>query len=210
MKIRVSAGIVAALVIAGATAVRADRTVLAPTGDTLSPGTYRAEFALDPEGRVQDRVWLQYSTPQGIELETERYDLTNERKKGYALNIQYPLTYSLTNTIPAVSLGVRDLTGTGNEHGAFYAAATRNISLSERQHRLVDSLKLDAGIGSGRIGGLFAGLQMRLNNGLRIQAEIYRRQPNVSVAMPLTRQLDVRAYSLDSHFYYGLSYSIRR
>jgi hypothetical protein len=51
---------------------------------------------------------------------------------------------------------------------------------------------------------------VRLNNGLRIQAEIYRREPNITIAMPLTRQLDVRAYSLDSHFYYGLSYSIRR
>ena len=189
---------------------RAERTVLAPTGDTLAPDSIRAEFALDPERKFQNRLWLQYSTPQGIELETERFDLAGERKKGYALNIQYPITYSLVNTLPAVSIGVRDLTGTGNEHGALYIAATRNISLSDAQHRYVREFKIDIGAGTGRIGGVFAGVQTRLALGLRIQAEIYRRQPNVTVALPIARHLEATAYSLDRHFYYGLTFTLLR
>ena len=172
LRSRLGAGVLLAALTTCGFSARADRSVIGPTGDTLAPKLYRAEFALDPEGRTQNRIWLQYATEQGIELEAERYDLTNERKKGYALNIQYPITYSLVNTIPAVSVGVRDLTGTGNEHGAFYLAATKNVSLSDGQHRYLRSLKFDVGAGTGRIGGLFVGAQTQLAMGLRIQAEI--------------------------------------
>jgi hypothetical protein len=196
--------------IAGGPSARADRTVLGPNGDTLAPDSYRTEFALDPQSKFQNRVWLQYSTPQGIELETERLDLTGERKKGYALNIQYPITYSLVDTLPAISIGVRDLTGTGNEHGAFYIAATRTLALSDRQRSFVKEFKVDVGAGTGRIGGLFVGAQAHLTLGLGFLAELYKRQPNISVALPITRHLDARAYSLDSHLYYGLSFSVQR
>lgn len=192
------------------TNARGDRSVLGPTGDTLPPDAYRSEFALNPHGKFQNRIWLQYSTPQGIELETERLDLAGERRKGYALNIQYPLTYSLVSSIPAVAVGVRDLLGTGNEHGAFYLAATKTIRLSDRQRRFAKEFKIDAGVGTGRIGGLFVGLQTRLASGLLLQAEIYQRHPNITIGLPITRHLDARAYSLDSHFYYGLSFSVQK
>src|SRR5947209_5310075 len=112
---RLTRGAAAAVfcLLSACSAARADRTVLAPTGDTLAPDSFRSEFALDPQNRTQNRLWLQYSTPQGIELETERLDLSSERKKGYSLNIQYPITYSLVAALPAISIGVRDLTGTG-------------------------------------------------------------------------------------------------
>jgi hypothetical protein len=191
-------------------AARADRSVLGPTGDTLAPDSYRSEFALDPQGKSQNRIWLQYSTPQGIELETERLDLTGERRKGYALNIQYPITYSLVASLPAIAVGVRDCTGTGDEHGAFYLAATKSIRLSDRQRQFAKEFKIDAGIGTGRIGGLFVGAQARFARGLLLQAELYQRRPNITVALPITRHLDARAYSLDNHFYYGLSFSVQR
>jgi hypothetical protein len=189
---------------------RADRSVLGPTGDTLAPDSYRSEFALNPESKSQNRIWLQYSTPQGIELETERIDLTGQHRKGYALNIQYPITYSLVASLPAIAVGVRDCMGTGNEHGAFYLAATKTIRLSDRQRRFAKEFKIDVGIGTGRIGGLFVGAQTRLASGLLLQAELYQRRPNITVGLPITRHLDARAYSLDSHFYYGLSFSVQR
>jgi len=199
----------AVLLFVGRTA-GAERTVLGPTGDTLAPDSYRAEFALNPQGKFQNRSWLQFSSPQGIEFEAERSDLSTERKKGYALNIQYPITYSLTSALPAIAIGVRDVTGTGNEHGAFYLAATKSFRLSDAQHRFIHEVKIDAGIGSGRIGGIFFGGQTQLAVGLRIQAEFYRRQTNITVALPISRHLDARAYSLDSRIYYGFSISLQR
>jgi len=189
---------------------RADRSVLGPTGDTLAPESYRSEFALDPQSKSQNRIWLDYSTPQGIELEAERLDLTGERRKGYALNIQYPITYSLVASLPAIAVGVRDCMGTGDEHGAFYLAATKSIRLSDRQHRFAKEFKIDVGVGTGRIGGLFVGAQTRLASGLFLQAEVYQRRPNITVGLPITRHFDARAYSLDNHFYYGLSFSVQR
>jgi hypothetical protein len=197
------------VVLAGSGA-QAERSVLGPTGDTLAPDSYRTEFALDLQSKPQNRIWLQYSTPQGIELETERLDLAGEHRKGYALNIQYPITYSLTAALPAIAVGVRDCTGTGNEHGAFYLAATKTIRLSDRQHRFTKEFKIDAGVGTGRIGGIFVGLQTRLQSGLLLQAELYQRRPNITVGLPITRHLDARAYSLDNHIFYGLSFSVQR
>ena len=189
---------------------RADRTVLAPTGETLAPESVRTEFAIDPQRKFQNYIWLQYSTPQGIEMEAERLDLTGQRKKGYAFNLQYPLTVALSSAIPSVSIGVRDLTGTGNEHGAFYLVASKSVPLSDRQIRLVKDLKLDLGAGTGRIGGLFVGAEMNLALGLRVRAEFYKRRPNVTLSVALTRNLDARAYSLDNHLFYGLSFSLLR
>src|SRR5438876_7823542 len=73
----------------------ADRTVLSPNGDTLAPEQYKTEFALSPGRNLSNFIWLQYSTPQGIEMETERLDLKTEHKKGYSFNVQYPLFYDL-------------------------------------------------------------------------------------------------------------------
>ena len=116
----------------------------------------------------------------------------------------------MTFAIPALAVGVRDVTGTGSEHGAFYFAATKNFRLSDRQHRIVREVKIDAGIGSGRIGGLFVGAQTQFAMGLRFQAELYRRRPNFTVALPVARHLDARAYSLDRQIFYGLSFSLQR
>ena len=193
-----------------ASAASADRTVLAPTGDTLGPNSYRAEFAINPQTKFQNREWIEFSTPQGIEVDAERFDLSNERKKGYALSIQYPLTYSLVSALPAVAVGVRDVTGTGSEHGAFYIAATKTFRLSDAVHRFVREFKVDAGAGTGRIGGLFLGAQTKLSSGLRLQAELYKRRPNITLALPITPHLDVRAYSLDRQLFYGLSFSVLR
>lgn len=188
----------------------ADRTILAPNGDTLAPNTFRSELAIDPTRRVQDRIWLQYSTPEGLELETERLDLAGNRKIGYAFNVQYPITVQLVRNLPAISVGVRDLTGTGDEHGAFYLSATRDLGLSDTAALYLRDFRITVGAGTGRIGGLFGGIETRLRTGLSLRAEIYRRRANVTVALPVTRNIDVRAYSLDSRIYYGVSFTVLR
>jgi aminotransferase len=185
---------------------RADRIVLAPNGDTLSPEGFKTEFAISPNKGLASLDWLQFSTHDGIELEAQRLDLPTEAKKRYAVNIEYPLVPELRG-VPAVSLGVRDMLGTGTEHGAFYLASSRSVLLSDRQQRLVRSLRLNAGVGTGRIGGLFFGVETRLASSISIYAERYRRQTNIGVALPLARHVQARAYSLDGDMFYGLSYT---
>lgn len=186
---------------------KADRTVLSPNGETLSANAYRFEFALKPTGRVTHLDWFTVATPEGIELETERVDGPTERKKRYSFNIQYPLTIPIGN-LPTISLGVRDLFGTGTEHGAFYLAATRSVPLSDSQYKLIREMKLNAGVGTGRMNGLFFGFQAHLRTGLKLHAEVYRQRINVGLCLPISKRIEARAYSLDGEIFYGLSYAV--
>jgi len=185
----------------------ADRTVLAPNGDTLAPDHYKTEVALSPSRNLSNLIWMQYSTPQGIEMETERLDLNTSRKKGYAFNVQYPLFYDL-GAYPSVAVGVRDLLGTGEEHGAFYLSASKSLPLSQKQARFLREFRWSGGVGTGRLGGLFVGLEARFTAGVTVHAELYRRRPNIEIVLPLARNVQARAYSLDGNLFYGVSFSV--
>ena len=182
----------------------ADRVVLSPLGATLTEESYKTEFAVSPNNDRNNRSWLAYSSPDGIELEMQRIEATSDTKQRYALDIEYPLP--TLKGFPALSLGVRDLAGTGTEHGAFYLVGSKSVLLSRRQKHAVRDVMLNLGAGTGRIGGLFLGIEARLTLGVNVYAEIYRHRPNVGLALPLVRNMQVRAYSLDGDIFYGLSY----
>ena len=55
-----------------------------------------------------------------------------------------------------------------------------------------------------------SGFHSHLKAGLFVDAEIYRRRPNISLALPLVRNVQARAYSLDGNVFYGLSYTLAR
>jgi hypothetical protein len=186
---------------------RADRVVLAPSAETLLPNTARIQFLLGAKPEEANRLWLNYGSPGGIELEMERLELHTEAKKRYSFNIEYPILPDF-GAAPAIAVGVRDLTGTGIEHGAFYAAVTHSFPLSERVYKLMRSFKASGGLGTGRIGGPFVGFEARFGTDLGVHAEIYRHRPNVGVSLRMARHLQANAFSLDGSVYYGLSYSI--
>jgi hypothetical protein len=188
---------------------QADRVVLGPSAETLSPNTGRMEFLLGTKPEEANRLWLDYSSPSGIELELERDDFHLDRKKQYSFNIEYPILPDFGRT-PAISLGVRDLTGTGVEHGGLYAVATHSFPLSERIYKVMRSFKGSAGVGTGSIGGPFAGFEARFGTDLGLHAEVYRHRPNVGLSLRLVRNVQANASSLDGSFYYGLSYSLTR
>ncbi len=186
--------------------VRADRVVLSPEGDTLAPNGFKTEFIAGPGKGPDNLSWLQFSTPQGIELEAQRQDLETDSKKRYAVNVEYPLVPEIRG-VPAVSVGIRDLLGTGTEHGALYLAATRAFPLSRNQARLLREMRWNVGIGTGRVGGPFLGLEAHLKAGVSLYAELYRHRPNFGIALPLVRNLQARAYSLDGDIFYGVSFT---
>jgi hypothetical protein len=178
--------------------------VLSPTGATLPEESFKTEFAISPNAEQGDLIWVAYSSADGIELELQRVEAASESKKRYSFNIEYPLP-TLKN-YPAFSLGVRDITGTGTEHGALYLVGTRQVPLNRRTKRLVQSFHMNVGAGTGEIGGLFVGMQAHLTAGIDLYAEIYRNRPNLGLALPLVRNLQVKAYSLNGDLFYGLSY----
>ncbi|HZP84881.1 MAG TPA: YjbH domain-containing protein [Chthonomonadaceae bacterium] len=183
---------------------RADRIVLAPGGNTLAPLGFKTDYALNPDSHHQSFGWMQFTTTEGIEFEVERTTHFTHDETRYAFSVQYPLLSDL-GTYPAISLGVRDLFGTGEEDHSVYLAAAKTVPLSDRQLKFVRDFKLNAGIGSGRIGGLFVGIEARLAMGASLYAELYRRRPNLGLGVPLARHLQAKVSSLDGTIYYGLS-----
>jgi len=188
---------------------RADRIVLSPDGNALAANSVRGEFEITPYRQNGTLGWLQFSTPHGIELEVERTDLLPDPKTRYGIDVQYPLIYDI-GAYPALSVGVRDLLGTGTYHKSIYVATTKAFALSDRQLKLLRDIRVSGGVGTGRMDGLFIGIQTRLTLGMSVYAEMYRLRPNVSVALPLARNLQARATSLDGTIFYGLSFIARR
>ncbi|HZO86951.1 MAG TPA: YjbH domain-containing protein [Chthonomonadaceae bacterium] len=192
--------------LAGALGARADRALLSPEGSTLPPDGVKAEFGINPSRSDQNLSWLQFTTSEGIEVELQRFDLLSFSKARTALNVEYPLISDL-GKIPAISLGVRDLLGTGDDHRAFYLAVTRTFPLSDRQLKVLREFKLNAGAGTGQIGGPFISAQARFTAGFSLYAELYRRRPNFGLALPLARNMQAKVFSLDGAVYYGLSFT---
>jgi len=203
-------GLLAGMLLGGSPCVaRADRVVLGPDGMTLNPQSIKAEFLATPYGAEHNMSWLQYALPQGIELQTHFLDIANSQRMLHAIDVQYPFL-SEFGPAPAVSFGVRDLLGTGDEHRSFYLAVTRSLPLSDRQLKLFHDFRLTAGYGTERMDGLFVGIHTHLKAGLFVDVEYYRQRPNVSLALPLVRNMQAHAYSLNGNIYYGLSYSLIR
>ena len=146
---------------------RADRVVLAPAGAYARPRTIskRKGFTV-PTAADQNREWLQYSSPRQIELEYNRSGLRTDKVR-HSFNIQYPLLTDLER-YPAVSIGMRDIFGTGLERQSVYLAIGKTIGLSRKQEKLVRRLSLSVGYGTGYMGGGFIGIQSRFRGGLHL------------------------------------------
>lgn len=187
----------------------ADRVLLAPDANTVLPNSLKGELWLTPYRRNGNYTWLQYTLPQGIEMEAQRIDLLPERRALTQLNLEYPLLIDFRQ-VPAVALGVRDVLGTGSDHRSFYLVAAKALSLSNRQQRLVRELQISGGFGTERMNGLFLGIKARLTLGVTLAAEVYRNRPNVSLALPVARGLLARVTSLNGTVFYGMAFTLVR
>ena len=189
--------------------VRADRIVLGPDGATLDPKGIKAEFAVTPYRGQQNISWLQYSLPQGLEIQTQFINIANKQRNLTSLDLQYPIL-SEFGQFPSLSVGVRDLLGTGSEHHSLYAAVGKSFILSKDQLKFAHDFRVTVGYGTERLDGAFIGFHSFLKAGVFVDAELYKRHPNISIALPLIHNMKARAYSLDGNIFYGLSYTLVR
>jgi hypothetical protein len=188
---------------------RADRIILSPDGNTLPPKGFKTEFAISPAQGNESQSWLQVSTAQGIELEAQRLSAPGVFNPRYNFNLEYPLLPDFGN-VPAVSVGALDIFNSFSSTPKLYLAVARTIPLSDRQLHILRGIQLNAGLGTGAMDGLFLGIKARLTAGLGFEAEYYRNKFNLSLALPVARNLQVKTYSLDGTIFYGLSYTLVR
>ena len=208
-----SASIVAAGMLFGMSrSASPDRIVLAPRGQVATAGTIRLEAAVLARNARTNIEWLTVGIPPGdlgLELEFERSDIGS--KGGEDFSLQYTMTgNAVTDIAPALTVGIRDLLNRGFQGRAAFAAATKTIGMSLSQEKITKDLKVHAGIGTGPMHGPFAGVENRFRVGFTAAAEYAGGRFNASLAFPIARYGDVRAYSLDGAFFYGLTLSVRR
>ena len=179
--------------------------MLAPRGLITIPNSAKAEFGIRPDRGNDNLEWVSAGLPgslNGFEVEVERLELGGERNVTGSL--QYSFTgNAFTDIAPAFSVGIRDIANNGMEGRALFAAATKTIPLSLVQSRFVRQLWVDAGYGTSHLGGAYIGIQGKLPFGPVLSAEYVARRFNASLAVPLSRHLDLKAYSLNGHAFLG-------
>jgi hypothetical protein len=187
---------------------RADRNVLAPRGLIAVPDSLKLEYAFEGSNGRNNLGWLTIGLPgrlNGLELEAERFELGGTRRETFS--VQYSLTgNAFSDLAPSVSLGVRDVLRRGRDAQALFLVGTKTLGLSQQQERLLQDWKLHVGYGTSRLDGPFVGIQARFALGFTAYAEYVSKRFNASLALPLTKYMNLKAYTLDGDLYYGASF----
>jgi hypothetical protein len=190
----------------------AERIVLAPGGLTLNPDTAQFEFVASQRGLSTNDSWVTVALPNsllGLELEVERQEQAGHPR--HTLSLAYSLFGNLFSDIaPAISVGVRDILDNGRDGRAFYAAATKKFDVSESIGKYLRNWQLDAGYGSSHIGGGYVGVSGKFAMGFTGTAEFAARRWNLSVKVPVIRNLNAEAMSLDGDIFYGANYTVHQ
>ncbi len=198
----------AALLVIGSSC-KADRILQAPLSSTVYPNSLQIQGLFSPSKHNNSLIWLQYGTPQGIEMEVQRSQQWPDPKARFGLNIAYPLLIDI-GSIPSVSVGVRDLFGTGIDHMSVYAAVGRSVPLSAAQNKWLRSVHIGGGLGTGRLNGLFVSVRVNLRSGATLYAELYRYRPDFALILPLLRGLHAKVASINGALMLGAQWTLLR
>lgn len=190
-----------------ASAVSADRLVLAPRGRILSPGEAEVEFAVPTSAPWQYTTWLNLGVPvQDLGLEFEYRHTMSSGRANDTFGIQYSVIgEAFTNNIaPSIAVGLRDINNRA-EGRSLYLAMTKSLALSQAQERLLKSVRLTGGAGTGGINGLFGGVEITLSGGLHLAVESLAGKLNTGLRLPVAPQLEIRASTFDGEAMVGLA-----
>lgn len=190
-----------------ASVVSADRLVLAPRGRILAPGEAELELSAPTSAPWSYATWLNLGVPaQDLGLEFEYRHITAGGRSNDTFGLQYSVIgEAFTNNIaPSIAVGLRDI-GNDGEGRSLYLAMTKSPALSATQERLVKSIRLTAGAGTGGIDGLFGGAEVTLKGGLRLAVESLAGKINSGLRLPVARQLEVRASTYDGEAMVGFA-----
>lgn len=140
-----------------------------PTGTKILFNRMRTEFQLEPTKNHNYRAFLGYGVTREIEAELmlDRFD---RRPSVLTGDFSYNYLGALTDTLPGVSLGVRDIADRTEDGRQIYIAITYRVSAESEFNNDVP-LELTLGAGSGRRSPLFVGVQVPFTWSFRLLAE---------------------------------------
>ncbi|MEJ5297743.1 MAG: hypothetical protein WHZ52_06880 [Armatimonadota bacterium] len=177
----------------------ADRVLLAPAGQVLSPGSLRWETAVRGSDSGDNIQWLQAGLP-GVELEVVRDDRPG-RGADWTAGAQVAI-FPGTASLPALSAGVRDIADQTRFGRAYYIVAGAPMPVAVPPF---SSLRLNAGVGADGIKGAFGSVEMDGPSRLRLLAEFDSRRLNFGLELPVASFLKLRASLLGGDAFYGVN-----
>ncbi len=190
--------------------VAADRLILAPTGDTLTTGGIKAEFAANSDIGDAKAYW--------VNVGISRVEVEGARFAGFSADDIDSISAQIaalpeTSFTPAVALGVRDISDETDVAGAlyggraFYLAASKGIPVTGGVPFLFQDVKLHGGVGTGSLSGVFFGIEGKLPMGVRLAGEYDTEDFNAAASYSIVPALQIRLSSIKSDIYYGALFS---
>lgn len=199
-------------VLAAASSARAERVVLAPSARATLPAQLllRSVWDTDSSGRLS---WLHIGWPQedlGAEIELSSYRLGGRSAETVGLHYSVISEAISNNLAPGVAIGVRDLLNRGDEGRAIYLALSKTMPLSEMGERILGTLRLHAGYGSGRMGGGYLGASAETPFRVSVAVELLNRRTNWSASFWPIRPVAVEWLRTSGASYLGLRVVLSR
>ncbi len=177
----------------------ADRSILLPTGTTLTTGQVRAE-ALFSYANDHGNYQMLATGFQQFEFNATRVEFEGGRRETL-LGAQWSFLPETFFT-PAVGFGVRDATSQSKEGIGVYGAITKHFPTGPAQDWFSD-FSVTVGLGAKSLKGPFASTEFHLPHNIFVQAEYSQEGWNAALGwqpLPLVR---LKTYSLSNLNYVG-------
>jgi len=192
--------------------VVADRVVLAPSAHITLPGDFAAAsvWNVSGPGRLS---WLHFGYPQedlGLELELSAYCLNGRSRETLGIHYSVISEAASNNLAPGVAIGIRDLPNRGYERRSAYLALSKTMRLTEYGERLIGTLRLHAGYGSGSMGGAYLGASVDTPYRVYAAGELLARRLNWRAAVGLAGPLSAEYVFTNGRHYAGFRLHIVR
>lgn len=188
----------------------ADRLILIPTGETLSSGSIKAEYAANSNGDGKV-YWVNLGVSR-LEIEGTRFqDFTPDNEE--AVSAQVSVLPETTFT-PAIALGIRDIGDETEGKGvlydgqSFYLAVSKSIPVTGGVPLLFQDVVMHGGIGTGSLSGIFFGIEGTLPMGVKVMGEYDTNDFNFALSYNLIPTLKARVSSIKGDIYYGASFAV--
>lgn len=197
----------AALTIAAMAAVTVygDRLFDIPTGSILERGTLRLEFFAATSDVHLNRQRLQIAATKNVELTVAREALPGIHTRE-SLDFHYNYIPPITERFPGISFGVLDLFGSTEAGRAPYVAFSYSLPMVNAAAWERD-FQLHFGLGSGAIGGVFAGFEFPLTNNFTLWGEHDSRRISAGAQWAPWRGLGIRLFMSDNRTWFGLGFT---
>ncbi len=183
----------------------ADRLILAPTGNVLNKGDFRAEVSLQTSPDDNRIFWLNAGLPR-FELNLTQFD--QRSTPGSEDTTLFGAEFAMlpeTSLTPGIGVGAYDITGQTPDGVGFYLAFTKAVPFDEKVPYLpLSDIKLTLGYGVKGIHSFFYGADAHLPLNLTIYAEHFQKHTNLGLGWTPLKGVQATAYRIDDGTYFGV------